>query len=259
MIRTGMFSKTTAALVMACALGTTASANIVYQDNFDDDGLATNTGIGGGMSFFNAQGSLWDDDGSLSYTNTGDGGDRAYVASNNTFAVSGGFILTVEWTGSGTFPELTSFGLVAGDPVGDSTSEDILATAIDGESAYAIGIELGNLFENADNNVEQGLKFNNNGTVALLSDSQSLSASGPHTLVLTVDAAGNFSYSVDGAPASTGSTGGLDLSANYRFYAYGQWEELTIDSVTLETPVPEPTSLALLGLGGLLIARRRRA
>jgi hypothetical protein len=56
------------------------------------------------------------------------------------------------------------------------------------------------------------------------------------------------------AIAGIGST--LDLRITYQLDSGD--EDIAIDNVTI-TGVPEPGSLALLGLGGLLIARRRKA
>lgn len=83
-------------------LGNTSSvtAQIVYQDNFDNDGLGINTGIGGGgaNSAFNfTSGPEWIEDGDLSAGDAGTGAHIWFFTSENTFSVAGGFTLEVEF------------------------------------------------------------------------------------------------------------------------------------------------------------------
>jgi hypothetical protein len=75
------------------------STTVVYHDTFDNDGLATNAGTGGGLEAVTSLGVNWVEDGDL-FRGSGGAGDRAVVSSLNSFDLSGGFTLTVKWTGT---------------------------------------------------------------------------------------------------------------------------------------------------------------
>ena len=120
-----------------------------------------------------------------------------------------------------------------------------------------------------DNN-SQGLSYNDGfgnpstppdptGTVTLLSNAQTITANTDLAVSLTVAADGSYSYSINGAPATTGAAFGLDLSQEYHFATYFQDDigDFSISEVTLTT-IPEPSSTALLGLGGLALLLRRK-
>ena len=119
----------------------------------------------------------------------------------------------------------------------------------------------------------QGLSYNDGfgnpsvepdptGTVTVLSNAQTITASTDLAVSLTVAADGSYSYSINGAPATTGAAFGLDLSQEYHFATYFQDDlgDFSISEVELTAlaPVPEPSSAALLGLGGLALILRRR-
>ena len=70
------------------------------------------------------------------------------------------------------------------------------------------------------------------------------------SVLLSVDADSNYSFSVNGAAASTGVLSGFDLTQDYSIFigAQGLANNPTVGSITLtlaaETPaIPEPSSL----------------
>ena len=95
--------KTSLALASIAGLAlaaTSAPAAVVYQDNFDGDGLATNTGVGGGLDNYARQGGSWFDDGAPDGldTNLTGNNDRGNATTQNAFNLDGGFELMVTYT-----------------------------------------------------------------------------------------------------------------------------------------------------------------
>ena len=252
------FTSAIFSLVTCLGAASPFAEEIVYQDQFDNDGMETNTGIGGGAGFIdttpqNRGPGEWTDNGNLTSTGGSWGGTSGNAYSLNGFDLRNGFKLEVTYDVVNAQTRFT-IGLIeeagAIDPLTAGFVTDGIVphhglifnpVAYDSRSRYpnAPGLQ----FSDGVNKPEQ------------LSNAQLNGVSGTHTVVLEMDAENNWSYSVDGADPTTGSIegSGLDLTRDYRFFVRNQVSNRgnNIQSVTLSTIVsnstPTITSLTEIG------------
>lgn len=254
----------------------TANAAVVYQNTFDDASIADNTtGIGGGLSQFTASAGNFSNSGGSLTADTSVNNKRAVAISTNSFDLSDGFTLNFAATvGNISAASANRFGVGLAAEGTDASPTDFSLIATQGRNflgdkrgvVEAAGINLTTDFGSGllGLTYNDGLGDVNTFTAATAVDaSQTITASTPLDVTLTVTADGSYSYSINGATASTGGDFGLDLSKNYHFATYYQdneSDEFSISEVTLTTlaAVPEPSSTALLGLGGFALLLRRR-
>jgi len=160
--------------------------------------------------------------------------------------------VTFNQLGSGT---TFTIGLVDADDTWN-WNNDFLDTV---GQPYAIAFQTDGSSENANSN-DDVLMFHNESTTTALSDAQGDITYGQDTTLSITVTADSFSYSLNGAPATTGAIT-FDTSKNYMFAAYANRGTAAngsyISNITI-TAIPEPSSGALLGLGGLALALRRR-
>ena len=239
--RTGWFVTAIAALFIS------ASANaetIVYQDTYDEDGIDTNVGIGGGAVSINTSPISWAwaiggwiDDGNLKYQrNGGSGGISGGSYSLSAFDFSGGFTLEVTYNAVNS-QDRFSMGLMKEVAAEDRTAYAAIctsgATTNNGIYFNAFAYDSRGRYPNASG--LQWAAVGDANAVVQLSDEQSRET-GVHALVLEMDTESNWSYSIDGNTPTTGQIDGdgFDLSKNYRFVTYSQGSGLNmIQSVTL--------------------------
>ena len=232
--------------------GAMSQAAVVYQSDFTgvaptlaDVGLVKSAGAAGGSWIIDATNDQLD--------GVGAGNARSNVSTIDSWQSDGGFTLDVTFVWADTSPTRFDFGLVdAAYTI--SASSAWLSSSLPG--AYGVGFSP--TIGGAD-----GLFFNDGGdptaTVSSISTAQgdiTIGATQTFSMTITAD---TWSYSLNGAAATTG-THTFDTSKSYRFTAHAQSnDQATFDNITLSTiPVPEPSSIALLGLGGLAFALRRR-
>ncbi|WP_372846652.1 hypothetical protein, partial [Pontiella sp.] len=107
------------ALLVVCLLASVGvQAAIIYQDNFGEDGLGVNAGVGGGLTSRTIRQHSWDDTGVLQFVTSANTHylNRAIAYTDNTFQSSQGFKLTVDYFWTSTLGASSlSFGLVSDD------------------------------------------------------------------------------------------------------------------------------------------------
>ncbi|WP_372806016.1 Ig-like domain-containing protein [Pontiella sp.] len=215
-------------------LAGTAQAAVIYEDNFDEDGLGVNTsGVGGGLQSNVIRQHSWDDTGVLQFVTSANTHyqNRAIAYTENGFQSTEGFELTVDyfWTSDGGASAL-SFGLV-GDDTDLSTYSGFHPFSGD-SSVYSIGV-------NANNG---NFAFTDGSSVTNLDNASSLL--GPSTskdfvvvLYIVPDGLGgaDCSWSIDGANQGTNNIAVFDFNKTFRFVAYGQDDQgdKGINSVSL--------------------------
>lgn len=140
-------------LIMASALAPVAgAATVVYEDTFDNDGLATNSGIGGGLAARTINTATYNDSGNLVDTAGANSSNRGVISSINSFNLLNGFILEVHMSGT-TTALMQSFGLSTSQFSSDTNTEDWMREqSWAGEGAngrYGIGVETGTFTPNS--------------------------------------------------------------------------------------------------------------
>lgn len=265
---------------LATLLASSLHGVIVYQDNFDAaDGIGTNANIGGGLiSGTNiAAANPFDDASGNALAQTNFGNRVAWAHTTSQFDLSSGFTLDVTFTTAalGTeFPSfVSSFGIVdevtaatpdASDIGGGNNINAFLYS--DQADLNAVGFSAANRPTHTSA-TDEGV-YTDFGTLAQASSdlNTAIAYGTTQTFSMTVNADGSSTFSLDGASGNlpTGALSSLftdSADGEYHFVAYSQGNPgFTLNSVSIDavSTIPEPSSFALLGLGGLALLRRRR-
>ncbi|MDF7802004.1 Ig-like domain-containing protein [Pontiellaceae bacterium B1224] len=203
-----------------------------FEDTFDNDGLAGNTGIGGGLINKTWYGPSWQDNGNLTAPTSSEGWYRSLVYSDSSFSVSDGFTLDVTYDISkvaitGDERTTATFGLVS-DEATVANMDFMFSREV---NIYGIGMSLAEGL--TDGVGVQGL-HTDTGTLTPLSNGQTVTTGTDKTFSLSVKPDGSWSYRIDGAVPTTGTNLVFDLSKNYRFAAYVRQDPgFVIKSVSL--------------------------
>ncbi|WP_411826914.1 hypothetical protein [Luteolibacter sp. AS25] len=220
--------------------GAIAHADVLYQDSFDNDGLATNAGTGGGAANRTIQGHSWNDDGNATFSTSGTSYTRrAILYSTNTFQSDTGFVMRVNFkTGSvgSSLAHNLSFGLISSE-TDLSTYTGFNPFRVD-TSVYSIGANV-----TADGGTAtRGLNFADQATVTTLDQSGTrvqFQAGQTCEVTIEIGKGGYWCYRIDGIYEASGVLPeGFDLTKNYRVAVYGQDDNgggKAIESIQLES------------------------
>ncbi|MGJ8672758.1 hypothetical protein [Rubritalea sp.] len=228
-------------LSSACmaALGLTANAGVLYQDSFDNDGLSTNTGTGGGAVNKTINTNAWTDSGDAEFIiNGGGAGARAVLYSANTFQSDTGFKLTVNYTAgsiASTGANSLAFGLISDDTNMSTLGGDNPFRA--NNNVYSIGANVTAFGGEAS----QGLNFTNGSTRVTLDQSGTrtqFKAGETCEVTFEIGVGGYWCYRIDGVYEASGALPeGFDLSKDYHVAVYAQDDNggaKSIQSIKLE-------------------------
>ncbi|MGJ8677437.1 MAG: LamG-like jellyroll fold domain-containing protein [Akkermansiaceae bacterium] len=227
-------------LLCVLLLSQLAHGKILFQDNFDGDGIETNTGVGGSLLTNDLRGSTWIDDGTASFSTSGTNfRNRALLYSDQSFTSSTGFKATFYFkTGNvgSSAAHNFSFGLV-------STDTDLASYAGYNPfgvetSVYSTGINL----IAYSNVIDQGMNFANGTDVFTLGQSgtnASFIANEVTKVTFEIGVGGYWSYRINDVYEASGVVlEGFDLEKSYRLVAYGQDDNgggKELESILLET------------------------
>jgi len=245
-------------LILAGLFGTTIASQgvVLFQSDFTDPaatltstGFTTVQSLGGSWTINTTEDRL---DG------VGGGNARSTVHTTDSFALSDaptghkGIQLNVSFFGAAGLVR-HSMGLV--DANYGFGGVDWLNQSAAG--AYGVGFSTAGSGPGTDY-----LGFNNDaGTVTELSIAQGniITNTRYETMVITIRDDNTWSYSLNGQTATTGTfAADFDLSRDFRFASYAQRNNrVQYKSITISA-IPEPSSTALLGLGGLALMLRRK-
>ncbi|MGJ8678530.1 MAG: hypothetical protein ACSHX0_13530 [Akkermansiaceae bacterium] len=204
--------------------GSTGDARLLYKDSFDNDGLSTNTALGGGMINNTIQGHSWTDDGDATFTTTATNfRRRAILYTENAFQSDTGFELTVHYT-TGSIGNLAahnfSFGLISTD-TDLSTYSGYNPFKAD-TSVYSIGANI----TADDSTATQGLNYTDGTSSTTLDQSGTYAqfkAGETCKVTLEIGLGGYWCYRIDDVYEASGILlEGFDLTKNYHIVLYGQ-------------------------------------
>lgn len=218
-----------------------------YSDTFDRDGLAVNLGKGGGLINKTWYGPAWIDDGNLTAPTSSQGWYRSLVYSAFSYPVTNGFILDVVYdisktSISGSERTTATFGLVSDE----AAKEDMDFLFSREANLYGIGMSLTEGL--TDGIGVQGL-HTDTGALTPLSNAQGVAPGTNVAFRLTVQPDGSWSYSIDGAAATTGTNLVLDLNKSYRFAAFVRQDPgFVIHSVSF-APIVPVSEIGSVGFG----------